>query len=138
MRYRRIQYRYAMVLTTAEPRQMGDYWVDPRQRMVLAQTSWRPPADVVETEGAYHVTLEVGGIDPEQTDMLLFEDALIVTGQRKIDRPEGRSVYHAAEIRQGTFRFELSLPGSVDQENVTATYERGLLHITLNKISTGQ
>jgi HSP20 family protein len=126
-----------MVLTAAEPRQMGDYWQDLRQRMILAQTSWRPPADVVETDETYRVTIELAGIDPEQTELLLYEDALVVTGERRIEKPNG-SVYHAAAIRQGTFRYELTLPGEVDPENVAANYERGLLQITLNKVSTGQ
>jgi HSP20 family molecular chaperone IbpA len=42
-------------------------------------------------------------------------------------------VYHAAGIRQGPFRVELPLPAAVDADGVSATYDRGLLRITLPK-----
>src|SRR5690606_2540995 len=63
---------------------------------------------------------------------LLFEDALIVEGERRLPSPAA-GVYHAAEIRQGQMRLELLLPVPIDLEQVDAHYERGLLEIRLLK-----
>ena len=65
-------------------------------------------------------------------DVVLFEDALIVEGRRRLPADPG-VVYHVAEIRQGPFRLELGLPGSIDQERVDALYDQGLLRITFLK-----
>ena len=78
------------------------------------------------------VTVDLAGIDQDDLDVVLFEDALIVEGQRRLPADPG-VVYHVAEIRQGPFRLELGLPGSIDQERVDARYDQGLLRITFLK-----
>ena len=139
MRYRRLSYRYAVVLATGGrpaaggPRPLGEGWRSGRFVVELAQTVWRPPADVYETADRVTVTLELAGVDHEQLDVLLFEDALIVEGQRRLRQADANGVYHAAEIRQGPFRLELPLPGTIDTDRVEAHYERGLLQMTFPK-----
>jgi HSP20 family protein len=132
MRYRKLSYRYALVLTPSQPRQLGIGEMMERAGMRLAQTCWRPPADVYETPFRLIVTTEIAGIDPENLDVLLFDDALVIDGQRRIT-PAEDGHYQAAEIPQGHFRLEIPLPTTVDAEKVDATYEQGLLQITLHK-----
>jgi HSP20 family protein len=133
MRYRRLSYRYSVVLTTGEPRPLGALELAERPGVRLAQTCWRPPADVYETPTAITVTVELAGVDPEEVEVLLFEDALVIEGQRRLPPTDEEGVYHAAQIRQGPFRLELALPAPIDAEHVGARSERGLLHITLAK-----
>ncbi len=145
MRYRWLRYRYAIVLGTggAEAagglRPIGQAWQTGRSgmdpEMTLAQTAWRPPTDVWETAAAFTVTIELAGVDEDDLDALLYEDALVVEGRRRLPLPptDGAGVYHAAEIRQGRFRVELALPAAIDPERADARYERGLLQITLQK-----
>ena len=132
MRYRRLSYRYAVVMATGRPRPFGE--VAPRHpaSISMGQTTWRPPADVVETATEVIVLVELAGVDHEQLDVLLFEDALIVEGERRLPA-HAAGVYHAAEIRQGQVRLELPLPAAIDPEQVDARYERGLLEMRLGK-----
>jgi HSP20 family protein len=98
----------------------------------FAQTWWRPPADVCESERAIEVTVDLAGVDQDELDVVLYEDALIIEGQRRLTTaPNG--VYHLAEIRQGPFRLELGLPVAFDLDRVDARYDQGLLRITLPK-----
>jgi HSP20 family protein len=133
MRYRRMHYRYAMVLATEQPRPLGAPGFTERPTVTLARTCWRPPADVYESPRAITVTVELAGIDTAELDVVLFEDALVVEGQRRLPPPEPGGVYHAAEIRQGRFRLDVSLPAPIDPERAEARYERGLLQMTLAK-----
>ena len=82
--------------------------------MRLAQTCWRPAADVYETASTIAVTVDLAGVDHEALDVLLYEDALIVEGQRRLRPAEAGGVYQTAEIRQGPFRLELALPAPID------------------------
>ncbi len=84
MRYRRMHYRYAVVLANEQPRPLGDTWLTGRLGVVLAQPCWRPPADVYETADAIAVTVELAGMETDELDVLLYEDALIVEGQRRL------------------------------------------------------
>ncbi len=135
MRYRRLSYRYAVVMATSRPRTFGETWERQPSRIGLGHSFWRPPADVVETASEVIVLVELAGVDHEQLDVLLFEDALIVEGERRLPA-HAAGVYHAAEIRQGQVRLELPLPAAIDPERVNAHYERGLLEMRLGKRGT--
>jgi HSP20 family protein len=132
MRYRRVSYRYALLVTANQDRTFGDPLVALQPGVRFAQTFWRPPADVCESESTIVVTVDLAGIDQDDLDVVLFEDALIVEGSRRMVTDPG-VVYHVAEIRQGPFRLELRLPGTIDQERVDARYDQGLLRISLLK-----
>jgi len=133
MRYRRLGYRYAMILSAGQPRRLGNALDAARIGFALAPPRWRPPADVVETPGAVLVTVELAGVDQDNLSVLLYDDMLIVEGQRRLAACEAGGVYHAAEIRHGPFRVEIPLPATVESGRVDARYEHGLLHIALPK-----
>ena len=134
MRYRRLSYRYALLLTANQGRQLGGPLPAEQSGVHFAQTYWRPPADVCESNSTIEVTVDLAGIDQDDLDVILFEDALIVEGRRRLTGVDPGVVYHVAEIRQGPFRLELGLPGSIDQERVEARYDQGLLRITFQKM----
>jgi HSP20 family protein len=127
-----LSYRYALVLTTGQERPFADPRLADSPGVRFAQTYWRPEADVCESDSAIVVTADLAGIDPDTLDVVLYEDALIVEGQRRLTTaPNG--VYHRAEIRQGPFRLELALPVAIDLDRVDARYDQGLLRITFPK-----
>lgn len=125
-----------MVMRSGQAWPFGDIWSSERLRL-LAQTGWRPDVDASETAATVEVTLDLAGVDEDEVDIQLFEDALVVEGRRRLPSCKEGAVYHAAGIRQGPFRVELPLPAPVDPEGVQAVYERGLLHVTLPKRVTG-
>jgi HSP20 family protein len=133
MRYRRMSYRYALSLNAGQPRPFGDVIGIDQVGTRLAQTCWRPAADVYETATAVAVTVDLAGVDPEAVEVTLFEDAVVVEGQRQLPPVDESGVYHAVEIRQGRFRLELALPTAIAGERVEARYERGLLLLVVPK-----
>ena len=132
MRYRRLSYRYAVVMATSRSRPFAETWPRHGPSVGLAQP-WRPATDVLETTSEVVVTVELAGVDHEQLDVLLFEDALIVDGERRLPPVQAAGVFHAAEIRQGQFHLEIRLPASIDPDQIDARYERGLLEMRFLK-----
>jgi HSP20 family protein len=100
---------------------------------VIAVPRWRPRADVTDTAGSIVITVELAGVDPDQVEAVLYEDALVVSGRRHLPGPGPGGVYLAAEIDQGWFRLEIRLPAPVATELSDARYERGLLVLTLTR-----
>ncbi len=137
MRYRRLGYRYTMVVTTRQAQSLSEVWRVGGVSMILAQPRWRPEADVYETAEAVVVIVELAGVDEDELEVLLFEDALVVEGRRAIPTCEETGLYHAVGIRQGPFRLEVPLMVAIDPEGVEAQYERGLLRIRLPKTTGG-
>lgn len=92
----------------------------------------RAPVDVYLSDepAALTVELDVSGVDPDRVEILLHGDLLVVRGERR--RPAGgRRVYHHAEIAWGPFERRLRLHLPVDTEGVSASYEAGILSVTL-------
>jgi HSP20 family protein len=136
MRYRRIVERYVAIVAAEEVPSLGDLLRGRRQPVLVAPTAWRPAADVCETAAAITVTVDLAGVEAEDVEVLLFQDALVITGQRRLPSCAPGGVYHRVEIRHGPFRLEIPLPGDVadgDAEALDARYDRGLLHISLPK-----
>ena len=135
MRYRRSTYRYATVVGASQAWVLGDIWQTDRLR-VLARTGFRPDVDAYETAATFEVAIDLAGVEEDDFEIQLFEDALIVEGRRRLPTPSEAAVYHAASIRQGPFRVDVPLPGPVDPERVEARYDRGILRVTLAKPGT--
>jgi HSP20 family protein len=116
MRYQRLSYGYALVVTAT-----------------LTQTAWRPAADVYETPRTIDVTVEVPGIDPEGLVVSCFENAVVVEGRRPLPSAEASGIYHTAEIRRGPFRLEIPLPARISTEPLELRCELGMLSIRFEK-----
>ncbi len=134
MRYRRLSYRYAMVIhpgPTTWPL-TGEVWHSERLRF-LVQTRWRPDADIYETASAVEIVVDLAGVDEDDFEVQLFEDVLVVEGSRQLPASKETAIYHTAILRQGPFRLAVPLPAQIDAEHVEARYDRGLLRIVLPK-----
>ncbi len=134
MRYRRVSGRYVSVVSVAGL-PSGDLLHAVRSTVMVAPAVWQPAADVCETASAIVVTVDVAGVEPDELEVQLFADALVIAGVRPPPPCEPDGVFHRAEIRHGPFRLEVPLPATVDAEAVEARYERGLLCLTLPKLT---
>ena len=131
MRYRRVSYRYTLLFAPGGLQALGGG--TGQFTVQLAQPVWRPSTDVYETEATIEVVVELPGVEPEQVEVLLFDDALVVEGDRRVHPCDAPGFYHAAEVRQGHYRAEVPVEVRVDPEKVDARYDQGLLRITLHK-----
>jgi HSP20 family protein len=92
---------------------------------------YRPQVDCFRTDDppALTVLVELPGVDPTQVKLVATPRALIVAGVRR--RPENRGHYQQIEIEYGPFQRRVVFNEDVDPDGASATYERGLLRVTL-------
>jgi HSP20 family molecular chaperone IbpA len=131
MRYRRLSYRYTVV-QSGPTWPFGEVWGSERLRL-LVEPRWHPDADTYETATTIEIIVDLAGVEEDDFEVQLFEDALVVEGRRQLPSCREAAMYHVAGIRQGPFRVELPLPAPVAPERVEARYDRGLLRISLPK-----
>jgi len=98
----------------------------------LTTTAFAPPVDVYEDEHNVTLKIEVPGIDEKDIDVRI-ENTLTVHGERKFEKEEKEENYRRVERQYGSFTRSFTLPNTVDTENVSANYEKGVLKIALAK-----
>jgi HSP20 family protein len=95
---------------------------------------WRPHLEVYETSDALTVRAELAGIDEHELDIAVEEHLLRVRGIRRREESEARRVYHQMDIAYGPFSAEVFIPFAIATEDVEASYEHGVLQVTLPKV----
>ena len=94
---------------------------------------WVPQTDLVETDEEFQLRLDVPGMSTEDIDINLQNGTLTVRGERTSERTDEGEDYVRVERAFGTFHRTFTLPDTVDEQNIEATYEDGVLHINVPK-----
>src|SRR5271155_3494935 len=99
----------------------------------LTTTGFAPPVDIYEDEHNITLKIEVPGIDERNVDVRIENNTLTVHGERKLEKEEKEENYRRVERQYGTFTRSFTLPSSVDLEQVSADYDKGVLKINFPK-----
>lgn len=96
-------------------------------------TGWAPSVDVSESDKAITIRAETPGVDPSDIEVTLTGQTLTISGEKREATETKDQNWHRSERRFGSFKRSVTLPMSVDIENVSAKHEHGVLVIQLNK-----
>jgi HSP20 family protein len=94
-----------------------------------------PRVNVEERDDEIEITAELPGMEAEDVDLTLTDDALTISGEKREEKEEERGNYHYMERSYGSFRRSIPLPGTVDADEVDATFKNGVLTITMPKVA---
>ncbi|HEU0013683.1 MAG TPA: Hsp20/alpha crystallin family protein [Longimicrobium sp.] len=93
-----------------------------------------PETDVVETQNEIRVTAELPGFQRDAIDVDVENNVLTIRGEKREERTEGeQGRFHLAERRYGSFTRSFVLPRDVNPDGIQATYEDGILTVTIPK-----
>ena len=95
------------------------------------QGAWLPAADVVETDSAYAIEIELPGVRREDVDVNLNGNELVVTGEVKERKREG--LFRRRTRRVGEFEMRVTLPGQLREADVEASLAYGVLKVYVPK-----
>ncbi len=88
------------------------------------------PMDAYRHGDRFTVQFDLPGIDPSSIDLTVDKDVLTVSAERSWQPGEGQEVL-IAERPQGTFTRQLFLGDNLDAEHIEASYEHGVLTVTI-------
>lgn len=100
--------------------------------MNTRQPTWEPPIDVYETSDDFKIIIALPGVAPEQLNVLLKDDHLIIEGQRHLPN-SAQAHIRRLEIPYGRFERHIELPAG-HFEIGTREFVNGCLVISLRKI----
>lgn len=94
---------------------------------------WQPAADIYDDGQAVVVKLDLPEVEQEQIDITIDGDQLVVRGERLLAESEQKRHFLRIERSYGPFQRTFTLPAGIDEEQISATCERGVLRIVLPK-----
>src|SRR5215468_1774988 len=95
-------------------------------------TGWSPALDLYESGDHFLAVVELPGLRKEGIDISLHDGTLTISGERNRESNNGEKAQRT-ERYVGTFRRSIALPTQVDVSKVSATYQDGILKVTLPK-----
>ncbi len=91
------------------------------------------PVDMYQTANDIVVKASVPGLKPEEVDISITGDTLTIKGEHKEEKETKERDYFYREHRYGAFSRSLTIPVPVKADKAEATFENGVLTITLPK-----
>jgi len=104
------------------------------RRLPVVEAGWAPAIEVFEKDDKLVVKAEIPGIKEEDIDVSVVGDTLTIKGQRKAESEVREEDYYHCERSYGSFLRSMTLPSHVDASKIEATYEDGILEVTLPKV----
>ena len=134
-----------MELTTWRPfgelsslrREMDRLWDRSLGETPLARTfteSWLPSVDISETKDNFVVKAELPGLEAKDGNVSIAGDILTIKGEKKAEEEEKDEHYHCVERYSGSFQRTFQLPSGVKADKIKATFDKGVLKVTLPKV----
>lgn len=109
----------------------------PRLRAAMPETVV-PDVDVTENDKAITIAAELPGLDEKDVELTLRDGVLILKGEKSFEREEEEENVYVSERRYGSFQRSFRLPPSVDEDKISADFDKGVLTITLPKSQAAQ
>ena len=92
-----------------------------------------PLVDETEDDEAFHVKVELPGMDEDDVEVTLSGGVLTIRGEKKRDQEEKGKDYYRRERSFGSFRRSLPVPMEVEESRIEAEFKKGVLYIELPK-----
>ncbi len=126
-------FREFNTLQTQMNRLFRDSFGEPGREEALTTSVFAPAVDVYEDEHNITLKIEVPGIDEKDIDIRVENHTLTVHGERKFEKDEKEENYRRVERQYGSFTRTFTLPSTVDTDDISADYDKGVLKIRLAK-----
>lgn len=91
------------------------------------------PMEVFDRNGQTVVRLEVPGIKMEDIDISVSDGMLTIKGEKKLEEEVKSGDCYCSERTYGSFRRTVSVPKGLEEGKISATYDKGVLEVTLPK-----
>ncbi|MDB6159991.1 MAG: heat shock protein Hsp20 [Gammaproteobacteria bacterium] len=92
-----------------------------------------PQINVSETDTEIRVTAELPGVDLDNLEVDVMDDMLVIRGEKTLEQSDEDENYHFVECAYGSFQRTVQLPFAADPDQVQASFENGVLNITVPK-----
>jgi len=94
-------------------------------------TEWSPAIEIKQKENQLVVCAELPGLKPDEVQVEVNEDALIIQGERRHEETHNEGGVHRTERQYGRFYRAIPLPEGVNADQANAQFRDGVLEVTV-------
>jgi len=99
----------------------------------LRTSKWYPAVDVLEGKDTYLIRAELPGMKKEDIKVEIHDGMLVLSGERQSEKPAEGVEYRHVERVAAKFWRSFSLPETVKQDGIEASYKDGVLEVRVPK-----
>lgn len=100
---------------------------------MMGPRRFHPRMDLSETAEEFRLTADVPGMDENDIEITVSDDALSISGERS-EMEESEDVdYFRQERSYGMFHRRMPLPNNIDRDNINARFKNGVLTVHMPK-----
>ncbi|PIY12938.1 MAG: molecular chaperone Hsp20 [Flexibacter sp. CG_4_10_14_3_um_filter_32_15] len=103
-----------------------------------------PAVNISENESEHLIEVSAAGFNKDQFNIEMEDNKLTISAEMKEEKEENtdddtakedkkQTYYTRREFRSASFKRSFTLPKNVDSDNIAASYENGILKLTLPK-----
>lgn len=96
------------------------------------------PIDIRQTDEAFVIEASVPGFAPEDVEVTVDQNVLTIRGNRKQEGEETKNGWIRRERRQSSVFRQIGLPAEVREGEITASFENGVLTVTVPRAQKAQ
>jgi len=101
-------------------------------KVQLPRGLWSPQVEMFERENQIVLRADLPGLTKEDVKVELANDGITIEGERKNEHEEERAGLYRSERSYGKFLRRIPVPEGVNLENAQATFDNGVLEITMS------
>ncbi|MDD2464753.1 MAG: Hsp20/alpha crystallin family protein [Desulfobulbus sp.] len=91
----------------------------------------KPKIDLSAADTQYLLTVEIPGVIEKDISIDIHNNTMTIKGEKKLEKEDKNKNYYRIERSYGSFQRVLSLPEDVDQDSIHASFNNGILSITM-------
>lgn len=95
------------------------------------EEAWTPRIEAFQKGDKFTVRAELPGLEKDDVQVDMSEDAITIRGERRDEHEEEREGYYHSERDYGQFYRTIPLPEGVIGESAQATFNNGVLEISM-------
>ena len=100
----------------------------------IGMPDWAPSVDISEAEDKYQIKADLPGVDKKDITVSLQDNVIRISGEKKTETESGKDTKnHRTERFFGSFSRSFVLPESVDEDQIDASYQDGVLTLDIPK-----
>ncbi len=100
---------------------------------VSSGSAWTPAVDIFDTDQAIVLRAELPGLDPDDIEIEVDDNVLSLKGERRFEETVQEGRYYRLERAYGRFQRSVTLPQGVKADEISATFDKGVLSVRVPK-----